>query len=712
MKHRLIIILTILYGCLNSAAQTTADFYVSTKGSDNWSGTLASPNAQGTDGPFASLERARDAVRILKKKKTQNILVQIREGLYKLNKTVVFGLEDSAAGNATITYAAYPNEKPIFSSGKEISGWEKVTTDIPGLPTEAKGNIWVANVSDKFLTLYDDKGMLPRAQSEPFKPLKESTKNKIYFPKGKMKNYSNVTDVELIVRPAHDWILNILPLASVDENKGVANTTIDATYVMQKNNVWVENVIEELNAPGEWVLNSKEGKVYLWKRGDFPIVAPTLMEFIRVEGKIDKKGSKDVPVRNLKFDGLTFKHGERYIIAKEDAGLQHDWDFLDKGNALVRFRGAENCVVNQCHFMDSGSGAIRVDLYGIDNKITNNHIEHMGGGGILLCGFGPGTKDVNKKNLVYNNNIHHVGEIYWHSPGIFLWQSGENRVANNLIHHTNYTGLIVSGGILRLFKRGNGRELMRTLRWDEMSNLPKKPEQEDIKPYLHSRNNLIEYNEIHNAMQKLGDGNGIYIRGAGLGNVIRRNFIHDLVTPTGKQGGMRTDGGQMDVLITENIIYKCTSQGMTLKLNNRFENNIIADVIAPPRGVYLKIVEGPMTGASNKKNIFYSSTNNCVFIPEHIPGKSNAGEDMEGKQPARMKDVDSDNNIYFCKTDSSKGDNTLKYLHTEGVDKNSKAVDPLFVNPEKGDFRFKPDSPALKMGIVPIDMSLIGLRPN
>lgn len=714
MKLRLIIILTLFLGCLISTAQTIsntqADFYISAKGSDKWSGTLENPNAQGTDGPFATLEHARDVVRILKKKKSKDIVVLIREGVYKLHKTVVFGLEDSGSGKFTVTYAAYPNEKPVFSSGKEIQGWKKVSTDIPGLPAAAKGNIWVANVSDKFLTLYDDKGMLPRAQSEPFKPGKESTKNKIYFPKGKMKNYSNVTDAEMIVRPAHDWILNILPLASVDENMGVANTTIDATYVMQKNNVWVENVMEELDISGEWVLNTKEGKVYLWKRGDSPVMAPTLMEFIRVEGKIDIKGSKDVPVRNLKFEGLTFKHGERYTVTKDDAGLQHDWDFLDKGNALVRFRGAENCVINECHFLNSASGAIRIDLYGIDNKITNNHIENMGGSGILLCGFGPGTKDVNKKNLVYNNNIHHVGEIYWHSPGIFLWQSGENRVANNLIHHTNYTGLIVSGGILRLFKRGNGRELMRTLRWDEMSNLSKNPQQEDIKPYLHSRNNLIEYNEIHDAMQKLGDGNGIYIRGSGTGNVIRRNYIHDLLTPTGKQGGMRTDGGQMDVLITENIIYRCTSQGMTVKLNNRFENNIIADVIAPPRGVYLKIAEGPMTGATNKKNIFYSSTNNCIFIPEPTPGKSKGDEDMEGKQPARMKDVGSDDNIYFCKTDASKGDNTLKYLHSEGVDANSKAVDPLFVNPEKGDFRFKPNSPALKMGIVPIDMSMIGLR--
>ncbi|MDD4019648.1 MAG: hypothetical protein PHV28_17095, partial [Kiritimatiellae bacterium] len=41
-------------------------FYVSTKGNDAWSGGLPAPNRAGTDGPFATVTRARDAVRALK----------------------------------------------------------------------------------------------------------------------------------------------------------------------------------------------------------------------------------------------------------------------------------------------------------------------------------------------------------------------------------------------------------------------------------------------------------------------------------------------------------------------------------------------------------------------------------------------------------------------------------------------------------------------
>lgn len=553
MKKIIIVLLALITGSICMASGTitenTADFYVSPDGSDDWTGTLADPDINGTDGPFATLQRARDAVRELKKSRSGDIVVLVREGTYQLKETLVFGLKDSGEPGSAITYAAYPGETPVISSGWEIGGWEKVSGELPGLPEEAVGKVLVANVSEGFLTLYDDEGMLPRAQSERFVPLQGGTKNELRFPEGRLRNWPNVEDVEIVIRPTRDWTMNILPLVSVDEEAGIARTAIDASYAMNRRGCWVENVLEELDKPGEWVLNTKEGKVYLWPRGKSPVFAPKLLELIRIEGDIDIEGPRDVPVRNLYFRGFTFKHGERYTLTPDDAGLQHDWDMLDKGNALVRLRGTENCSIEDCHFLHSGSGAIRVDLHGMNNEITGNHIEYMGGGGILLCGYGPGTKDVNKRNFVYNNHIHHVSELYWHSPGIFLWQSGENHVANNLIYETNYTGLIVSGCVIRFFALPDMREQVRTIRWHEIGDLPEDLTQDLVRPYLHICNNLIEYNEIHHVMKKLGDGNGIYIRASGPGNVIRRNYVHHLVSETPKQGAIRTDGGQMDALI-------------------------------------------------------------------------------------------------------------------------------------------------------------------
>ena len=99
MKHLLIVLLALATGTVCRAAETQADFFVSVRGSDSWSGTLAAPNAQRSDGPFATLERARDAVRDLKQNKSTDIVVLIREGTYQLKNTVVFGLEDSGVGD-------------------------------------------------------------------------------------------------------------------------------------------------------------------------------------------------------------------------------------------------------------------------------------------------------------------------------------------------------------------------------------------------------------------------------------------------------------------------------------------------------------------------------------------------------------------------------------------------------------------------------------
>ncbi len=719
-----VVLIAIWIGALHANA---ADFYVAANGSDDWSGKLAEPT--GSDGPFATLERARDAVRALKAQRAgQDIVVQIRGGHYRLRETVVFGLEDSGAGDSTVTYEAYPGEKPVFSSDVEIAGWKRLEDALPFLPTAAEGHVWVTDVPKlngphrRFFTLYDTAGRLPRARSKGFLPVepKASSKTRLHFPSGALRNWPNLEDVEIVVRPHHAWIVNILPLASVNTAKRIATTTVPATYAMDElhflkgtDSVWVENVIDALDEPGEWVLNTTEGRLYLWPRVEGPpegITAPRLREYIRVEGRIDTEGPTDTPVRNLIFRGLTITRGESYRVAEDDKGLQHDWEMHDKANALVRLRGAENCVVEQCHFVQSGGGAIRVDLLGRNNRIQGNHIEHIGTTGVLLCGYGPGTKDVNHHNLVFNNHIHHVGEIYSHAPGVMVWQSGENRVANNLIHNTPYAGIIVSGVMTDFFsKRGNGRELVRTIRWHEVGRGQGRGKRtlEQVRPFLHSHDNLVEYNEIHHAMERLGDGNGIYIRGCGAGNVIRRNYIHHLLSSVALQSAIRTDGGQRDTLIAENLVYRCTSQGIQVKLNNRVENNIIADVIEPIHNdekrpaVYLKLREGPMTGGVIRRNILYHPGTSAVFYDQ-------------GRNPrlpaAWAKEADTDYNLYFCVGDPQLSETVLNTTKRDGIDAHSLAVDPLFVDPANGDFRLQPDSPALKLGIVSIDLSQIGLR--
>jgi len=117
------ILLAATYAVQADDART--DFYVATDGSDSWSGKLSAPNADRTDGPFATPAKARDAVRRYIADMQSDIVVMIREGSYFIDQTISFGPEDSGRNGHKVIYTSYPNERPILVGGRVIKGWQK-----------------------------------------------------------------------------------------------------------------------------------------------------------------------------------------------------------------------------------------------------------------------------------------------------------------------------------------------------------------------------------------------------------------------------------------------------------------------------------------------------------------------------------------------------------------------------------------------------------
>src|SRR5262249_10238356 len=94
-----------------------------------------------------------------------SVRVEIRGGVYELNKPITFASQDSGAPlrfnemikpTATrrdVTYAAYPGEKPILSGGRRITGWKESSIHgrrawVARLPDVARGTwnftqLWV-----------------------------------------------------------------------------------------------------------------------------------------------------------------------------------------------------------------------------------------------------------------------------------------------------------------------------------------------------------------------------------------------------------------------------------------------------------------------------------------------------------------------------------------------------------------------------------------
>jgi hypothetical protein len=668
-------------------------------------------------GKISTLPAARDAVRDLRAAGEQgDIDVVIRDGVYTLDQTLIFGLEDSAPKGAVTRYRAADSASPLISGGRVITGWEK--SDLQD------GNIWMAKVpwakGDAFFhCLYDGRTLLQRAQSDPFSvQVKASRKqyagaieDRIHFSytQNALKPWDNLEDIEIFGAPTRAWLRNYLGISSVDSESKTATLAVPATYNMFGSWV-VENCIDHLDAPGEWVLNSKDGILYYWPKSATPsdqITAPALNELIRVEGVNDPTvaGTKDQPVEGLVFEGLRFACADRQKWLPEDKGLQHDWDMWDKANGLVRFRGAQNCAIRNCTFSDSGSDGVRLDLFCQNITVEDSIFKDLGGTGILLCGYGPGKKDVNKNNSVHNNEITRVGQLFLHSPGVFIWQSGHNRISNNHIYDQAYTGLVVSGVRRRFFapvfeKMGvknpyikkwafpaGTREHIPTIRWDEIT-LSSVTDWSAYEPYMHSRENIIEFNEVHDCLKLLHDGNCIYLSANGDGNVVRYN-----VTYNHPKGAMiRTDDDSHGVMVSRNLLFGTMSQqGIAIKGLNTCQHNIYVNCKMGTGGAGNTV--DPDSQMS--RNVFYFT---FAFNPSSFHTKL---ESVGGGL---------DYNLYY-----DEGGNAQKILDAQRekgvkdkIDVHSVAGDPMFVDLGHGDFSFKPGSPALALGIEPLSLETVG----
>lgn len=104
--------------------------YVAPNGNDAWSGRLAEPNAAKTDGCFATLVRAREEIRRLKRKSglpEGGIIVEIRGGVYPLTSPLSLSAEDSGAEGSPIVWRARAGERVRITGGVQVANFTPVT---------------------------------------------------------------------------------------------------------------------------------------------------------------------------------------------------------------------------------------------------------------------------------------------------------------------------------------------------------------------------------------------------------------------------------------------------------------------------------------------------------------------------------------------------------------------------------------------------------
>jgi hypothetical protein len=595
-----------LLGAYGSAEESAnplpakADFHVAPNGRDTNPGTF--------DAPFASLERARNAVREKVAAGLHgDVLVLIHGGVYSQTETLTFGPADSGTPDHSITYAAAPGEQVLFSGGRAITGWQK-----------GPGEIWTAEIPEVkagkwyFRQLFVNGVRATRARTPnagEWWKITSSTASKDSPPaendpitikvSGKVAAWSNPSDIELVYMQNNES--GQKRLGSIDEKA--------QTFTLATPNRWnpkmfvcdwplsmpfagkpcyLENALEMLDQPGEWYLDRQTGLLHYRPRPGEDLTRAEVIAPVLQKTMLTVSGSADKPVSNLHFKGLQV----RYV----------DWPMPDWGymalfccnvtttdgpkpghrpiEAAVEFARAQKCSFSDGAITDGGGMGLCLREGTSEITVEGNEIGNLGGGGIALGwpnvaalyldAAPPPAPGEYAGYRIANNYVHDCGEDYFGAVGILLMGVSHTVVAHNLIHHTAYLGMGIAG-----------------------TQDPK---------VAFGGDNVIEFNHIHDAMQTTIDGAGIYITFAqnGAGTTLRGNVIHDTFgNPNHEHDGQKwgdhppsagiyLDGNSHGGIYEQNILYRNFAAGPLIfdypgaKEKNTWIDNLFFKGSTPP----------------------------------------------------------------------------------------------------------------------------------
>ena len=524
------------------AVQTT-NYYVAPGGNDAWSGKLPAPNKDRQDGPFATLERARNQIRKLKAAGPliRPVNVFLREGIYALPRTLNLGPEDSGTAEMPIVYRAYEHEKPIVIGGRTITGWQPYRGAI--LKTEV-GSQGFKGIYFRQLFFAGKRQILARYPNyDPQNPVAggwayvdgkpipmyvkidgESHRTFQYKP-GDVHEWAHPEEAEAVVFPQYNWWNNIIRVASIDREKRIITLAGDASYPNRPNDrYYFRNLLEELDAPGEWYLDKRTWTLYFWPPSDVNqgvVYAPTLQTLV-----VLKK------VAYVTFRGLTLECADGTAV-----NLQACQHCLIAGNTL-RNVGSR---------ADGNESGIAI-WGGKNNGAAGNDISEVGSTAISLDGGDFKTLEP-AGNYADNNYIHHIGVFFKQGVGVSVNGVG-NRVSHNLIHDCPRFGIHWTGN-----------------------------------------DHLFEYNHIRHCTLETADTGAIYcfqVDWTKRGTIIRYNYLHDIIgfgqdhgkwTYPHMNWGIYIDDASCGTHVYGNIVARTILGGVHIHggRDNVIENNILID---------------------------------------------------------------------------------------------------------------------------------------
>jgi len=642
--------------------------FISNNGDDAWSGCIATPNAAGNDGPFATLERARDEIRRIKQSGDMpegGVTVELLGGTYQREQPFELKAEDSGSEDAPVVYCARQSEKVRFTGGKVVAGFKTVIDPaiLKRLAPEARGKIMQADLGTLNITdfgearggglefFFEDKPMtLARWPNEGFVHIADlvggapvdvrGTKGdkigKFMYEGDRPKRWTEENDVWVHGYWFWDWSDQRHQVESIDTERRIISVVPPYHGYGYRVGQWFYafNILAEIDTPGEWYLDRETSTLYFWPPSPIQQGQPT----VSVANTLVKMED----VAHVTFRSITFEAA--------------------RGTALTISGGSHNRIAG-CTFRNLGSWAVNISG-GSHNGVVGCDIYETGDGGIALSG-GERKELKSAGHYAENNHIHHYGR--WnrmYKPAISLNGVG-NRAANNLIHNAPHMAISFGGN-----------------------------------------DHLIEFNEIHSVCYESNDAGAMYsgrdwtMRGT----VIRHNFLHHINGFKGRGCvGVYLDDMLCGTTIYGNLFYRVTRAAFIGGGRDCIvENNIFVDC-QPALHIDARAMgwAGYHVDTTMRERLLAMPYKDALWV-ERYPKLVDIWED----EPAAPKGNIVARNISYGGRWDGVREEARPYVTFED---NLLDEDPGFVETPPKSFQIRDDSSAYKLGFKPIPSEKIGL---
>lgn len=646
----------------------SADFYVSPNGNDTWSGQLDLPNAAGTDGPFATLARARDAVRERKKDgrlPEGGLVVELLGGVYELTEAFTLSLEDSGEENAPVVYRARQGEAVRVSGGRTVTGFEPVKDArvLERLVAGARVHVRCADLKTLGITdfgeagggglevFFNDRPMtlarwpnagfvkivdLVGGEPKDVRGTKGDGIGKFMYEGDRPERWTGEKDPWVHGYWFWDWADERQKVEAINTDRRVISVVPPYHRYGYRKGQWFYafNILAELDAPGEWYLDREGGILYFWP--------PSPLEKGHVTVSVIDTLVKMSDASHVTLQGIVFEAA--------------------RGTAVVVSGGAHNRIA-ACTLRNLGGWGVTIQG-GSDHAVVGCDIYETGEGGIAMSGG-------NRERLepaghgAENNHICRYGR--WHrmyKSAISMAGVGI-RAAHNLIHDAPHMAISFSGN-----------------------------------------EHVIEYNEIHDVCCESNDAGAMYCGRDWTmrGTVIRHNFLHHITGFEGKGCvGVYLDDMLCGITIYGNLFYRVTRAAFIGGGRDCVvENNLFVDC-NPALHIDARAMGWAAyhVGTTMKDHLDAMPFRQPHWA-ERYPQLLTLWED----EPAAPKGNVVARNVCQGGVWDGVREEARSYVVFEN---NLTSGDAGFVEPPPKSFRLRDDSPACALGFEPIPIEKIGV---